>query len=729
VSRDPSHPDVRAQLTRILSSDLFTRSDRLSAFLKYIVEETLEGRGDSLKEQVLAMSLYGKGADFNTAADPIVRVDARRLRDKLREYYAASPRDPVVITVPKGSYTPAFELNGVPTAHTRVSTPVTVAPHSITAPRRWVRIGLAAATIIMLSAVVWWLIQQRYRSGIADSSRLLTVTSFPGSEDDPSLSPDGNFVAFSWSGSAEGGNKDIWVKSVEGNALRQLTDTPDVFEGWPAWSPDGRHIAFTRSSNGPPSVWVISALGGVEHRVREGAAMATWTPDSESLVMGSRKPDGRLGLIHHSVRTGTSRQLTKTPTGFFDQNPRVSPDGKMLAFSRHGSGRASLFVMSMAGGEARQRTPWAAGLIGGLSWAPDGRDVLFARPEMSGRRMVRIAASGSDAAVAVAGVPHGAVSPSVSRSRDGPAYRLAFANGHPDIALRMIDLGADRPGAKITAVQPFCDATRMDVPGRFSPDGEHVAFASDRSGTGQVWIARRDGSGVRSLTDLPSAVVNVGSWSPDGRWVAFDAMIAENRDLYAVRVDGGPARRLTDDAAPDIDGEWSRDGRWIYYASTASGRSEIWKMRADGSGRVQLTSEGGFEPRESPDGRAVYFVDKRRGYGMGSLATLKRVPIEGGRADVVHSGVFSGAWDVTDTGITFIMGRAVAGLIDTSRAVDVLAEYDFAERRVRRLGELPFQVARAWVDRFLIASRDGRWAVASHVDRVERDIMVLDTFR
>ena len=105
---------VRAELDRILASEIFSRSDRLSAFLGFIVDQTLNGQGDSLKEQVIAEELYGKGADFSTAADPIVRVDARRLRDKLREYYASAPDDPVLISVPKGSYTPAFEMNRVP---------------------------------------------------------------------------------------------------------------------------------------------------------------------------------------------------------------------------------------------------------------------------------------------------------------------------------------------------------------------------------------------------------------------------------------------------------------------------------------------------------------------------------------------------------------------------------------------------------------------------------------
>ena len=107
----PRH--VRAELDRILASELFTRSERLSAFLRFIVERTLAGEGDSLKEHVIAIELYGKGADFSTSADPIVRVDARRLRDRLREYHAAAAADGVVISVRKGSYTPVFNDNAV----------------------------------------------------------------------------------------------------------------------------------------------------------------------------------------------------------------------------------------------------------------------------------------------------------------------------------------------------------------------------------------------------------------------------------------------------------------------------------------------------------------------------------------------------------------------------------------------------------------------------------------
>src|SRR5262249_24352434 len=109
----PPTPLVRAELDRVLASELFVRSERLSSFLRFVVERTLAGEGDSLKEHTIAVEVYGKDGRFDTAADPIVRIDARRLRDKLREYYADAGGSPVIISVPKGQYAAVFRTSGV----------------------------------------------------------------------------------------------------------------------------------------------------------------------------------------------------------------------------------------------------------------------------------------------------------------------------------------------------------------------------------------------------------------------------------------------------------------------------------------------------------------------------------------------------------------------------------------------------------------------------------------
>jgi hypothetical protein len=231
---EPSASVVRAQLGRIVSSELFSRSERLSAFLRFIVERALSGEGGTLKEQVIAVELYGKGPDFNTAADPSVRVDARRLRDKLRENYASAPREPVVISVPKGSYMPVFETsqNGMPSIDTAVQPPVGTRSglrHVAPSLRGWIAI---AAFVLLGVGTVGVVIVRNGRSE-PPALRLFTVTAFPGWEGQPSISPDGNFVAFARSGPDLPGVNNLWLKEVDGDALRRLADTSDVTEAGP----------------------------------------------------------------------------------------------------------------------------------------------------------------------------------------------------------------------------------------------------------------------------------------------------------------------------------------------------------------------------------------------------------------------------------------------------------------------------------------------------------------
>ena len=111
--------------------------------------------------------------------------------------------------------------------------------------------------------------------------------------------------------------------------------------------------------------------------------------------MVTRAPGGQFSLVHHVLETGARRQLTAAPQGFAENHPSVSPDGKTLAFARLGDGRAALFVVPMAGGEATRLGDWANGLIGGLTWTPDGQEILVAWPELSGRQIVRVAVNGS----------------------------------------------------------------------------------------------------------------------------------------------------------------------------------------------------------------------------------------------------------------------------------------------------------------------------------------------
>jgi hypothetical protein len=104
-----SEEAIREALTRILESAMFTQSDRLSRFLRFTVEATLAGEADTLKEYVIGTEVYDRKPPYHPSADSIVRSEARRLRNKLREYYESVGKDDsVLIEYRPGSYAPTF---------------------------------------------------------------------------------------------------------------------------------------------------------------------------------------------------------------------------------------------------------------------------------------------------------------------------------------------------------------------------------------------------------------------------------------------------------------------------------------------------------------------------------------------------------------------------------------------------------------------------------------------
>lgn len=703
---------VRAQLDRILASTVFSRSQHLPRFLSFIVDQTLAGQGHTLKESVLAHELYGKGTDFDGGTDPVVRVDARRLRDKLREFYEGRS-DPVVISLPKGSYVPVFE-SATPIDSAR---PVVLADReearriNLTRTRMMV-VALALVAAVATAALAWRALRSPGAPG-----QLRPLASYPGVEGPPSLSPDGNLVAFAWSGDAAASPTDIYVKAVGSEALRRLTETPSS-ESNPMWSPDGHRIAFVRGGQG---VFIISQLGGAERQVSASGTHVAWAGDSKSVLI--RDQDGNVGPfgIHQVVLdTLERRRLTQAPVGAGDWRFEVSPDGKTLAFIRYErAGIADLYVVPMAGGEPRRLSNWNANLTA-LSWTPDGREIVYSVEEPAASRLWRIDANSRPGrGLPVSDVPAGASYPSISRPIRGQQARLAFETITRDVDLQMMDLEA-RPVNDPIESTPFANSTRIESRARFSPDGSRIAFASHRSGGPEIWVAGRDGTGLAQITSLGAPELDFGGWSPDSARLAFEASIGGNTDVYVVGADGGHLRRLT--AEPSLDGvpSWSADGLWIYFASTRAGViPDVWKISPDGGRADRMTHNGGFEPQESSDGRYLFYLDRHpRGVAKDGTTKLMRAPLAGGQEELVLERVRPFLWSVTDTGIVFVTREPDFDAIDV---------YRFSDLRVTRVGRLGFRVSEALPH--MTVSRDGRWAIATKMVRFDADLMMLDNFR
>jgi Tol biopolymer transport system component len=713
-----SHSMIRSQLDRILASGTFSRSERLSAFLRFIVEETLAGRAGSLKEQVVGDELYGKGSDFDAAARPVVRVDARRLRDKLREYYSEFDHDTVIISLPKGAYVPLFEKNSA--APALVQFPVN-APSPSTAPRSRKRIWVAATgamLVVASSTVLWFASRDRH-----PSVRLVPLTSYPGDEGPPTISPDGNLVAFMCRDGDAGldkwglprGNADICVKAVGTESVRHLTETP-YSEIHPAWSPDGKEIVFVRNPPGTAGIFVVSHLGGHERKISDSGTHPCWTPDGKSMLVRDRAGERSYAIYSIALDTLERRQVTFPSVGMRDWDFDVSPDGETLAFIRlERSSVADVYVMAMQGGEPRRVTDWKAD-VDSVTWTADGRELIYA----AAGRLWRIPANGSriGRGSPLPDIPMPATQASISRAGRGQGARLVFRTPLHEVGMRLIDLSVD---GKILEVHPFSRASRNSIPGPFSPDGSIVAFTSDRGSTGpNLWVVSRDGVGARQITFLDTPAIGVSSWSPDGARIAFDAVVDGNTDVYVIAAAGGKPVRLTSGPSIDYTPEWSPDGKWIYFSSTASGPiPEIWKVPANGGTPQQITHGGGFQPKVSPDGEHLYYLD-RPPPNAGSLkyvATLLRMPLGGGDATLVHERIPPFYWSVSSRGIYFLTG-------DRDPATEL---HRLHKGKVAHVGTLPFIVA--VVPGGMTVSRDGRWALVSALQRRDADLMLLENFR
>ena len=135
-----------------------------------------------------------------------------------------------------------------------------------------------------------------------------------------------------------------------------------------------------------------------------------------------------------------------------------------------------------------------------------------------------------------------------------------------------------------------------------------MAFASDRSGEYEMWVANADGSSALQLTTM-AANPGFGRWSPDGKTIAFHSNPEGQAEIFVVPSGGGKPRNLTNHPATDNFPRFSRDGRWIYFSSTRTGQEMIWKMPAAGGEAVQVSRGNGLLSMESVDGNYLYYVN------------------------------------------------------------------------------------------------------------------------
>ncbi len=233
-------------------------------------------------------------------------------------------------------------------------------------------------------------------------------------------------------------------------------------------------------------------------------------------------------------------------------------------------------------------------------------------------------------------------------SRDGGSYAIWGMNADGSREQRLTHDKGDNssPSGIFYQVDPV-----------WSPDGRLIAFSSKRSGTSEIYIVRKDGTGTRRLTSGPGEQTEP-AWSPDGRRIAFAAGPLER--IEVMRADGTGAHRVTGDNG-EIEPAWSPAGAWIAYVRKSSVLPirEVWIVHPDGTGKRELTSLGASasRPAWSPDGKRIAFADDARGsfdiytIGIGGKG-LRRVTSS-------QSGDFEPAWSPNGKVIAFSRDGAI----------------------------------------------------------------------
>jgi Tol biopolymer transport system component len=705
----------RACLERLLASPEFAQSGRLATLLRFLAENALEPGASPLKETVIGTEVFGREPGYDPKIDSVVRTEVRRLRLKLAEYYNGSgANDALRIDIPKGAYQVVFTEPVAAAAET----PLLVAPAAGGAPPGSSRIRAGLLAVVGLAVcVALVLFANRWRdSGAKGTVDPVLITESVGQALHPSISADGKTLVYSYSA---GENSGIYVMRLDGSphtAKRIAGTRPRDFN--PVISPAGDRVAYLREEAETRFTLLVQGLEdpapkpwtSLDRRDR-----VLWLPDGKHLVASIRANATAGAALMRIDEAGSRVVLLSPPAGtLYDGAPALSPDGRILAFTRAtDSSVDEIYVVNLGPDYLPNSQPTRITnekrRSSGFCFAPDGKSIiasmqrgrtprsLWSIPLSDPERLTRMPDAGLQAVYPTAAAKAGRIVYSVG-SDDLNLYRAAAEGSQEPVALREM-------------------SATLDSSPSISPDGKLIAFRSARSGSSEIWVAKIDGSEPRRLTFSGGPVTGSPRWSPDGSSIAYDTRINGNADVYVMSADGKSNRRITTGDGNEAVPGWSHDGKYIYYSTDQTGGVwQVWKTAVDGISAIprQVTVDGGFRAQESPDGKWLYYTKRDPPHtGLWRRAVQQ----EGGVEEPVIPLQASlwGGWALSASGLFYL------DLEKDPRVMFRGHDGPTTAREVARIRNVPVH----W-DGSLDARRDGAEIVFAQLDRAISDLFLME---
>jgi Tol biopolymer transport system component len=579
----PSAEQVLAHLERVLQSSAFSGAPRQQRLLRHLVTNRLQGATSELKEYALGVEVFDRGDNFDPRLDPIVRVEASRLRTRLQKYYEGSGAgEQLRISIPRGAYLPSFVTVDntlpappeVPQATEEEQEPppmlpmLAMPPIEVPKSRRSI-IGyiLFGAALVALSISTNWLFHKTggERPTPPNFVKFSRVTSDGAVCASPTFSPDGKALVYA---KRQAGKWDLYRCDLNGMSFRNLTQSSPANNEQPAWSPDGKWIAFRRDRESGGLFLLDTETQAISRLTNYGYSPA-WSPDSRRIVFSTetfKDPAETAAADPGSLQVIDLATRQVRPLGAPDPNhdalqPAWSPHGNRVAFwgtDRNGERDVWTVDADATNGKPLDRVPvthdswtdWSP------AWSPDGHYLYFSSDRGGAMNLWRVRVN--EKTGGVLGRPEAVTTPS---SYSG---WTAFAPN----------------GKEFAYVHRLVSSQLYKAP--FTPAGG-IQFEKKTQLT----------AGERSVREPET--------SPDGSWIVLRVQDPQE-DLALIRPDGTGLHRITNDAFNDRSPHWSPDGKQIVFLSNRSGRFEVWSIHPDGSGLRQLTRNGSMPCVWTPDG-------------------------------------------------------------------------------------------------------------------------------